>query len=462
MSPITRQQAVLAFANAFAGGAPDRAAMAAYAARQIDAPPHLIEGLAADTLKHFGVKLVVTATRDIARFLSNCESLVDAFDVYDQSETNDEGAAPSILAAPKPSRVSFIAAPANLRGVFWPIPAYNLPAIDSTAELCALLDIHPRHLDAWCRRWRPSAFTQYDEVPRHSAYYSYWLPKKRGGARLIEVPKTDLMHAQRRLLARVIERVEPHESAFGFRRGHSILNHAEVHRGQELVLKCDLRDFFVTIRASRIHAIFRHLGYGEIVARAMTALVTSRVSPARAKEGKQFDVDRDTIGRYQCDHLPQGAPTSPALANLAAFRLDLRLESLATSAGVRYSRYADDLAFSGARSSGIGNERFYLHVCAIALEEGFAVNTRKTRLMTQSQRQYLTGLIINDGTNICREEYDRLKAILTNAGRHGLASQNRDAHPYFRFHLLGRIAFVAQTNAARGDKLCRLFAKITR
>src|SRR6202034_1577966 len=77
-------------------------------------------------------------------------------------------------------------------------------------------------------------------------------------------------------------------------------------------------------------------------------------------------------------HLPQGAPTSPALANLCAYRLDCRLAGLANAVGAAYTRYADDMIFSGDEVLERAARRFHIHVCRIVLEEGFEVNTRKS------------------------------------------------------------------------------------
>jgi hypothetical protein len=156
-------------------------------------------------------------------------------------------------------------------------------------------------------------------------------------------------------------------------------------------------------------------------------------------------------------HLPQGSPCSPTLANLCAYRLDIRLDSLATALGATYSRYADDMVFSGGREFARGAERFHVQVAAIALEEGFRVNTRKTRLMREGGRQQVTGVVVNTHPNIVRKEYDKLKATLTNCVRFGPASQNRENHPNFRDNLAGRISYVKMVNAPRASRLQRLF-----
>src|SRR5262249_4018480 len=159
-------------------------------------------------------------------------------------------------------------------------------------------------------------------------------------------------------------------------------------------------------------------------------------------------------------HLPQGAPTSPALANLCTHRLDCRLDALARAVGGRYTRYADDLAFSGGAELERGARRFPGQVGRSALAEGFDVPTRKSRFMRRGVRQQLAGVVVNAHPNVRRDEYDRLKAVLTNCVRHGPATQNRDGRADFRGHLAGRVAYVAMLNPSRGRKLRTLFERI--
>ena len=156
---------------------------------------------------------------------------------------------------------------------------------------------------------------------------------------------------------------------------------------------------------------------------------------------------------YARPHLPQGAPTSPSLANLCSYRLDSRLSGLAQSAGAVYTRYADDLAFSGGERFDRSVARFAAQVAAILMEEGFTVHHRKTRIMRQSVRQHLAGLVTNQRLNLRRSDVDLLKAIPTNCVRHCPATQNREAHPYFREHLAGRIGFMESINMEKGRRL---------
>jgi hypothetical protein len=201
--------------------------------------------------------------------------------------------------------------------------------------------------------------------------------------------------------------------------------------------------------------LFRTIGYPEAVADLLGGLCTN-AAPRSIIQG----VPWSTQQLYGRPHLPQGAPTSPALANLCAYRADCRLHGLAAAAGAVYTRYADDLAFSGDSTFARCAERFSHRAAAILLEEGFHVHHRKTRIMRHSVRQHLAGLVINERLNVRRADFDELKAILTNCRRFGAASQNRSEHPQFRAHLQGRIAFLKSINPAKGRKLGALFERI--
>jgi hypothetical protein len=136
------------------------------------------------------------------------------------------------------------------------------------------------------------------------------------------------------------------------------------------------------------------------------------------------------------------------------------LAGLAKSAGAEYTRYADDLAFSGDASFERSAERFSIHAAAIVMEEGFRVHHRKTRVMRQSVRQHLAGLVANQKLNIRRGDFDRLKATLTNCVRLGPVSQNREAHPHFQAHLEGRVGFVESINPDKGKRLRAIYERI--
>jgi hypothetical protein len=292
-----------------------------------------------------------------------------------------------------------------------------------------------------------------DEFPKLRHYTVHWLTKPGGKVHLLESPKRRLKAIQRRILREILDHIPPHPAAHGFRSGRSVVSYAEPHGGREIVLRFDLADFFPSVGRAKVEAVFRTAGYPESVAKLLAGLCTTRlprdvwnIRPLPAADGS----DHATWQRLNQAHLPQGVPTSPALANLCAYRLDCRLAALAEAAGATYTRYADDLAFSGGPDLARGWKRFQTAVAVIALEEGFALNFRKTRAMRPGHRQKLAGVVVNVRPNISRLEFDRLKATLTNCVRNGPDGENREGLRDFRSYLQGKVAHVTMLNPARG------------
>jgi hypothetical protein len=339
--------------------------------------------------------------------------------------------------------------------------SWNVPALTSAGELAEWLGLEPADLD-----WLAGLRGQGRRTPPGPLnHYTYrWLTTRRGKARLLEIPKARLKAVQRGLLHDLLEHIRPHDAVHGYRRGRSVVTYVAPHAGRRVVLHLDLRHFFSTVRASRVHALFRTAGYPRPVARLLTGLCTA-VVPAEilqtrpARDGRPPDADEDRALRLP--HLPQGAPTSPALANLCAYRLDCRLAGLSRAARATYTRYADDLVFSGDEGLEQVLRRFHVHVCRIALEEGFEVNTRKSHFMRQGVRQQVAGIVLNARPNLRRRDCELLEAILTNCVRHGPQGQDREGHADFRAHLAGRVAYAAMINPSRGRRLQELFDRIS-
>ena len=341
---------------------------------------------------------------------------------------------------------------------WWPV----LP-LGTVGELERLLDLRPQEL-AWfadTRSWERSVTA---EPLRHYRYR--WIAKPGGGVRLLEMPKPRLREFQRRLLRQALDAIPVHEAAHGFRAGRSAVTHAREHVGRPVLLRFDLEGFFASVGAGRVFGIFRSAGYPEPVAYLLTGLTTNvvpldvwRAAPPPAPDWRLPTHHR--LGRrLATPHLPQGAPTSPAVANLAASGLDRRLAGLARRLGLTYSRCADDLAFSGGghlvRLAG-GVERA---VAQIARDEGFRVNEAKTGLSTAAGRQHLCGVVVNRRPNVARPDYDRLRAVLHNCVRDGPEAHNRGGHADFRAHLQGKVAWVASVNPERGRRLRATFDRI--
>lgn len=128
--------------------------------------------------------------------------------------------------------------------------------------------------------------------------------------------------------------------------------------------------------------------------------------------------------------------------------------------GARYSRYADDLVFSGPRSLVDAFERLRAWVGKIVAEEGYSVNHRKTRLMTRAHAQTVCGLVVNEHANLRRHDFDRLRAILHRCATQGPASQADRPLNEWRQHLLGRIAWAEQVNPAKARRLRALWSRV--
>lgn len=344
-----------------------------------------------------------------------------------------------------PVPVSVVRAP-------WPTPRW-----DTVDDLARHLGLTGGEL-AWFADTRVYGVRSEHRL-RHYRYRL--LAKPAGGVRVIESPKWRLRELQRRLLHEAIVAIPAHDAAHGFRPARSVLTFAEPHTGRQVLLRMDLANFFAAVTAGRIFGIARTAGWPEPVAHVLAGLVTT-VTPVdvRAQLRGRGDSAARLASALRTPHLPAGAPTSPALANLAAYRLDGRLAGLSASAGAAYTRYADDLAFSGGRDFADRVGGFARVVARIAIEEGFVLNAAKTRIAPRSGRQRLTGVVVNAHPNVARADFDRLKALLHNAVHSGPASQNLDGHADFRAHLAGRVGWVEQVNPAKGARLRRVFDRI--
>lgn len=428
-------------ADAFLAGVWNERALADRAGRALDRRPRWVRPVAREVLKTYH-RPPADRPRELARFIELW--LRDR-----QPDANDQ----------VPPRVRRWLVPKPAMGPKrWPVPE-----IASVGSLATFLDVSDGEL-AWLADARRLERTVTDEKLRHYRYAT--LPRPGRPARVIERPKQRLKGIQRRILHEILDWIPVHNAAHGFTRGRSVQTHAREHSGQYVIVRLDLKDFFASIAAGRVYGIFRTAGYPESVAYVLTALTTNVVasmlwqSLPRPTDPTQIPAHHRLGRRLATPHLPQGSPTSPALANLAAFRLDRRLSGLATSLEIGYSRYADDLTFSGPARLVRTAPTLRRAVAEIAKDEGFTVNHHKSMLATRAGRQCVCGVVVNEHLNVARQEYDLLKAILHNARAHGPASQNRQAVPDFRAHLRGRIAWVHSLNPQRGEKLRHQFAGI--
>lgn len=325
--------------------------------------------------------------------------------------------------------------------------ADGLPPLYSVRDVAEWLDLTIGELEWFADQggWLRTAASRLQ-------HYRVWTREKRDGVRVIEAPKPRLREIQRRVLRLLVSRIPAHPAAKGFIPGSSTADFARPHSGKATVLRADLRHCFESIAAQRVTTVFRSAGYPPAIARLLADLCTT-ATPVDQLVGIRTEHATHLRGR----HLPQGAPTSPHLSNLVMRSLDRRLHGFASTNGLAYTRYGDDLALSG---DAMNADRALWVVLKVIDSEGFTVHAGKVRIMRVHQRQTLTGLVVNDRPRVSRSDYDNLRALLHNARRHGASSQNRSGHPDFRAHVLGHIAWVGANDPVRRERLLRMAGEV--
>lgn len=300
---------------------------------------------------------------------------------------------------------------------------------------------------------------------RRDYYRIRSIPKASGGTRTIHAVSGKLKDIQRKVLDKLQADFPPSSRAHGFVPKRSIITNAIPHRRKKVLVKLDIRDFFPSIRFARVMGLFQsapfHFGREAAITLAQIICVPGDNGP-----------------------LPQGGVLSPYVANVICRRLDQKLAAIAREHRCHFTRYADDLTFSTNDVKCLNREQFIARVEAAVANEGFTINSKKTRVLRQSDRQIVTGIVVNDGLNVTRKYIRNLRAILHNIEKNGLETQlikdggfhdrrasrlelKRDGDGYrlgtrqltkeesierFLQHLVGRFAFVGQVVNAEGQE----------
>lgn len=243
-------------------------------------------------------------------------------------------------------------------------------------------------------------------------YRSFEIKKRNGKSRNITEPLPSLKEIQNWILQNILYRCEVSDFVKSYTKNRSIKDNARFHKGQKYLLTIDIKDFFGSIHFGKVFYFFHQLGYTTDVANLIANLCTFRRS------------------------LPQGAPTSPALSNLVTVRLDHRIASFSLKHKIRYTRYSDDLAFSGDFDIG----KLSTFVERVLNSDGYYVNKDKTRLMKKHTRQIVTGIVVNEKMQAPRTVRSKIRQELYYIEKFGLASHleksNIDKGNYI-YHLLG-------------------------
>lgn len=220
------------------------------------------------------------------------------------------------------------------------------------------------------------------------------IPKRNGKIRILRIPDALLKHVQKRIAQRVLKHLGAHANATGFVDGLSIADNALPHVHQPVVASCDIKNCFPGVPA---RAVWRALE------RDLAGFNGHTVSPIAIR----------WLAQLCCAHggLPIGAPTSPALLNRVLFDVDAALAGKAASMQCRYTRYADDLCFSGPDDC----IKLIGHAARLLRRFSLELDPDKTNVFRRGRRQMVTGLCVNDGINIPRARRRLLRAALHRA-----------------------------------------------
>lgn len=340
----------------------------------------------------------------------------------------------------------------------------DLPVIFSIENLAMFIGIEAKYIRNLIGDGKNNIIYKYEHKNKR---YNYFKLKKRNGKfREIMSPSKDLKYIQKWILVNILEKYPLADSCKGFRNKISIYDNAKVHERADIILKVDLLKFYDTITDRRVYGVFKSLGYVENLAYSFAKIAT-------AKHRNDYWIDFDKKSQEILSKLilekpsilPQGAPTSPMLANIIATPMDRRFEALAKKLNCNYSRYADDLTFSIKEKGKLPSLKL---ITKIINEEGFFINEEKTKYMKKGCKQYVTGLTTTNGVNVSKKYRKEISEHIYYCRRHGVAGhleRRRKEFPKYNpinFHdwLYGHLCFIKSINETANKKMLEDFNKI--
>lgn len=252
-------------------------------------------------------------------------------------------------------------------------------------------------------------------------YRHFSIPKSNGKKRDIDEPLPDLKFVQSWILHNILEKCSISDYAKAYLKGRTLKHNARFHRAQKVVVTMDIKDFFPSISIKDITGIFENMGYFHDLSCFLAHLCCLKYV------------------------LPQGAPTSPYLSNLRMISLDNKISNYTSQKSIRYTRYADDLIFSGDF-----NPHFLINdISKMIFDEGFSINSEKTRVARNNNRQEVTGIVVNKYMQVSKQKRKEIRQQVYYIKKFGIESHlehiNETRSNYLN-HLLGQINFALFVN----------------
>ena len=317
----------------------------------------------------------------------------------------------------------------------------QMPVIETDRELANLLQIEYSTL---------RSLVYHRDVITFDNYYRFEIPKKSGGTRHIAAPKTQLKAAQRQVLEQILQKAEVSDLSHGFLKARSILTSAKTHHtSPDLLINIDLENFFPTITFERVRGLYQSFGYSGYIASLLAMLCTyCERMPLEIKGETKYIKISERV-------LPQGSPASPMITNIICRNMDKRIDGLCKKLGLTYTRYADDMSFSymgDTENLAIGS--FLNSINKIIEEEGFHMQKEKTHILRKNNRQYITGIVINnEEIGVPKKWVKILKASIHNAEK--LKDSGGSVSNKTIYEISGKIAWLKSVNAKRYEKIIR-------
>lgn len=282
-------------------------------------------------------------------------------------------------------------------------------------------------------------------------------------------PSKDLKYIQKWILINILSKYKLSDSCKGFRKGISIYDNAKPHESAHTILKIDLLKFYDTITDKRIYGVFKSMGYAKNLSYSLAKICT--FPHGKIFWEKLIDKEKEFFSNFIENNppiLPQGAPTSPMLANIIAKHMDFRFENLGLKLNFNYSRYADDLTFSIKEDGKLPSIKY---IKRIIEEEGFFINDEKISLMKKGTKQYVTGLTTTNGINVSKKWRKELSTHIFYCRKIGVEKhlnyrkQNKNQfknYSVLNYHdwLYGHICFINSISKEHSQKLLEDFNKI--
>ena len=299
----------------------------------------------------------------------------------------------------------------------------GLPVIFDTKHLSLLIGIRPVDLTKMI-------------FAEELFYRQIGIPKKSGGIRQLDIPSYDLKYIQHWILINILYKIPISCHAYGFQLNKSIVDNARIHTNKHCVINIDIKDFFPSILFECVFRIFAYYGYTKEVSFILSKLCTYK--------GK----------------LPQGSPASPYISNIVCLKLDARLAALAKTYQANYSRYADDITFSGN-----ADIKSILHPSVkIIREESFIPNNDKTRVLYANQRQEVTGLIVNgDRVRVPKVYKRKLLQELYYCSKYGVEDHLKKIgcdKTFYKEHIYGKIFYIKMVEPEEAIRLFKIADQI--